>query len=524
MTKVNSREKLEKWLNGQEPEVCVAMAARVSLRVLPFLSSVVKDQAPKNAITMVLSVFRALSITWFAGAWRKQGGEIKAAASAANASAYASASDFAVPVSASASASAFASASAVASVASSAAASAATAASAFDVAPVFYIWDFINTDISLFEETQSVEEVMERPLWLHPMPNDAREHWQDMKAALLDLDEDWQVWTNWYEDRLVGGPKPNGRLVIQSLEKERVLIPDEDWEKGAAHVNRLIAEMEVRYQVPQKAKQKPAIIELEVGEDDKIHQRAPHPPTPEDEAQKERWKSAWAALRETVDDFVEVVPELNDRFVNKSIKRYDDALGRNFEEMDVIKAGVHARRLANQFNRLKDELMDDVVEELAALLSSHHEFIRQMPEWLAYLKDNDIEIAREDVRFAIEVVRQLPDHPELTDEQVRDAFERYADEIEDDVLGEDGDIVTDPLKIDFVRSVGNLLAVTASTVANHLRKGALSGFEKLSESFIVTLGTSGVTKIIETMTSSPSEYAWLLPLVVLLTGKKKDKD
>jgi len=54
-------------------------------------------------------------------------------------------------------------------------------------------------------------------------------------------DENWEVWLDWWEARRDGNP------YHIDMEREIVLIPDEDWAKGPAHVNALIAEIRGRY-------------------------------------------------------------------------------------------------------------------------------------------------------------------------------------------------------------------------------------------------------------------------------------
>ena len=56
----------------------------------------------------------------------------------------------------------------------------------------------------------------------------------------------WEVWRTWCYDRYLGF-NPVSRPFIEELEHERVLIPNEYWEKGPAHVNAIIAELEAKY-------------------------------------------------------------------------------------------------------------------------------------------------------------------------------------------------------------------------------------------------------------------------------------
>ena len=98
-------------------------------------------------------------------------------------------------------------------------------------------------------EDRAAAELWGQPLWWSNVPDWARDGWQITKSALLlgaAREERWHVWTVWYEARLNGTGPFNAEL-----EKARILeIEEEDWEKGPAHVNGLIEEIEGRFKVP----------------------------------------------------------------------------------------------------------------------------------------------------------------------------------------------------------------------------------------------------------------------------------
>ena len=58
-----------------------------------------------------------------------------------------------------------------------------------------------------------------------------------MRAALLTADEDWDVWTGWYERRLAGAP------LGLPLERAWLQLSDDDWNQGPAHANRKLKEV-----------------------------------------------------------------------------------------------------------------------------------------------------------------------------------------------------------------------------------------------------------------------------------------
>jgi hypothetical protein len=69
-----------------------------------------------------------------------------------------------------------------------------------------------------------------------------------MRSALLSLDQDWQISTDWYDDLFTGVTHSTARPRIEALERDRILRPtQEDWEQGPAHVNAILAQIEAEY-------------------------------------------------------------------------------------------------------------------------------------------------------------------------------------------------------------------------------------------------------------------------------------
>ena len=66
------------------------------------------------------------------------------------------------------------------------------------------------------------------------VPDWAFEAWAQLEQALLGVQEDWEVWTDWYEARLKAGEAD------QTIEIARVIIPDKIWDDGPKVVNRQI--------------------------------------------------------------------------------------------------------------------------------------------------------------------------------------------------------------------------------------------------------------------------------------------
>ena len=68
------------------------------------------------------------------------------------------------------------------------------------------------------------------PLWAHRPPEWVKPAWAILQEALSE-GEDWEVWFNWYEDRLRGGSRGEAyELVFAS-------VPPDEWDSGPAAVN-----------------------------------------------------------------------------------------------------------------------------------------------------------------------------------------------------------------------------------------------------------------------------------------------
>lgn len=92
---------------------------------------------------------------------------------------------------------------------------------------------------------------MRQALWTSGTPEPIHSAWESLEHTLLSLNDDWQVWTEWYDDILRGADHADSRPLIEELELKRVLIPDAEWEQGPAHVNALIAALEAEYRTPE---------------------------------------------------------------------------------------------------------------------------------------------------------------------------------------------------------------------------------------------------------------------------------
>jgi hypothetical protein len=94
------------------------------------------------------------------------------------------------------------------------------------------------------------------PLWRFGQGKELLTRWQHLKEVLLAANQDWQVWTIWYDDRLAG------RVRKESHDLAFVRIADDLWDQGPAAVN---AEIKTRIE----ASLRPSGHRLDSGDDSK---------------------------------------------------------------------------------------------------------------------------------------------------------------------------------------------------------------------------------------------------------------
>ncbi len=401
-----------------------------------------------------------------------------------------------------------------------AAAAAGAASAAYAAAAVA-----LSADVECLMRDASAESLMRRPLWTAGTPAQARSGWEEIKLTLLALDQDWQVWTDWYSDRLTGTESLTGRALIPELERERVLVPDEDWEKGPAWVNGIIASLEAEYRA-QVPVQRSAIVEVEYRKDGRLHRRESGPPAARDEAQEQRLRAAWAAHSDLLASLEALDPGRNTPALGRALNAYRLALGSLFEDLNVIALGVHGERLRAFAERADALLMEDAVSELAAIAAAHGLFIRQFPIWLDYAEDARGEPSEEVVEAAVQVARAAGGAREIIAEDVSEPLSALADMAREPLVADPDHPVPPVAERDLLRSVGNVLSGLMAPLVDYIRdagkagrKGSLSGVEDFAKKATLALAFGGTAGVAALAAGLPGEFAWIIPVLTLLKTK-----
>ena len=239
-SETDEQESLEGWLTKQVPQVAAAVAARAALRLAACQGrGVSKARSAKGASRFLAStsaIFRASALARVAAKYPKHANELRAAALAAAKHAAAEHISDALAISAAAYAAA------VADLTAQDSAFAAPLAAPFDGPAPFaaaYAAAAATADPAVRMEIRldasalqrlGARELAELPLWRRSLPDWWKRNWGSLKLALPG-NEDWDVWIEWYEERLLGGSRGETyELVFASA-------PQEVWDRGPSAAN-----------------------------------------------------------------------------------------------------------------------------------------------------------------------------------------------------------------------------------------------------------------------------------------------
>ena len=254
MVEITNRKELEAWLEDQPREVAVAIAARAAWRVVPlFMRLVVNWPDKRNLDDDVQSWFRCILTPGVAVVYpTPEIGDAVAVAAATASDASVAGYDYAVvaySVYAAAETYAFSGVQAADAAAKAVYAVAYAADFIADGAPnkdefvedsMTALWKTVSTDCASIERGVAPVDLFASPVWESKMPVAVANFEQDFAAWLQG--GPLAFWARLYED-----VRDGKRLNFEML-RDIALIPDEDWQKGAAHMASLIAEVEGRYE------------------------------------------------------------------------------------------------------------------------------------------------------------------------------------------------------------------------------------------------------------------------------------
>ena len=244
MVKITSEEELKNWLEDKPNDWAQVIAARAALRVLPIALT---DEFVIEYDDFTLALLSSTLISWAAGnitSYRihfRNASIIDSAATTGNSSAHDAI--FAIYC-----------ANETAYRNNRAAATSTTFFAARAVTPeVEFIWLSIEDDIKFLERSSAKYPAMNltsAPLWSSQnVASEILHQWQKARSNLLEIDNNFIHWIDWYERRLLG--KDSGFDIPHDkdrTEDKAILIKladatnQEFWDKGAEYVNAQLGE------------------------------------------------------------------------------------------------------------------------------------------------------------------------------------------------------------------------------------------------------------------------------------------
>ena len=97
--------------------------------------------------------------------------------------------------------------------------------------------DAFAVDAGLFNQGFDLVTLANSKLWPGRVPAWALDTWKELNSDLLSANEDWGVWTSWYEQRL------RADTTTQDTEIARVTIDDRIWGSGVKALNAHLKEL-----------------------------------------------------------------------------------------------------------------------------------------------------------------------------------------------------------------------------------------------------------------------------------------
>lgn len=380
MVEITNADELEAWLKDRPREDAVLIAARCALRVFPLLSIAQHQNKRELTASLVLPVIRGVAIACLYGSKPERQQSVGEAARAAkdgmlsvHSEAYRAGDLHNI-------------------------ADAAKAA----IDAVFEQADFVKVSIGAagnstsalyyFLQDLGTKSSSERPeaanaatfaqisidardlesgntpsifapirLWRPGAPTEIEVHWHKLRDHLLTANEGWEVWTDWYQDRLDGNP------ANEELEVTKALIPNEIWEAGPATLNAEIARLIAEHGKPSEKD-----IEL---------------PKEIDSVQS----NAGERFEGSDDELIDVAEDP----LSREIRTDEIAQEFHAEVLDAAEQVLDSCRASNQLGRLAD-VVDGYLKRLGASPEDVRPTMVGRGERLRFLRDADLRLQQED--------------------------------------------------------------------------------------------------------------------------------
>jgi hypothetical protein len=472
------------WLAQQPPDVLMVFTGRAALRAVPAVALKFRGRRSDGELPWrkrILDIFRCVAVAWAKTAYPSYRAEFRAAAAKAS-------SGFTdvrgLPERAAAYAAAVASTTSSVETINFAATACECAIDAVAEAGRQAFEDMLNAlanDAQMLAQRVIVprqgtqiwqgglapETIAHQQLWPVRVPDWARDSWELLKSALLEADEHWEVWTKWYEARILG------HAANQNIEVTRAKIDSEVWQQGPraanARIREIIEEREIFDSAftdePELGHDVPSIesVPEQVKSGSRFRLDAegridlvPDPPTHgplADDLQRElyreiRYKAL--GLAKLGHNQLADLSEPIDRFLAASPDRIEDvSITRLWSRGNTLRRRLKAHDTATPTNEPTDPALFPalVVETLRDLVESYNAFIAGDPlgRELDHVRfgPQEREAAQEALARAVPIVDAVDALERLATAAAKEALTEQINAALDAPHGVDGDQATD---------------------------------------------------------------------------------
>ena len=292
-------------------------------------------------------------------------------------------------------------------------------------------------DASSIETGQAAAEIINSKLWPASRPHWVSKYWVQLKAELLRLEQDWEVWTDWYEARL------NGGFFLENLDVALLKIPNEIWVQGPSIVNSEIKRLIAEDAPPPRRKrdQKPSDL--------------PEIPPPRPAALEPIWsegklilpsislqtdgdsEAVVAALKVLRADIAELADDADgeaniDKRSLAYLRRNAERIPDHSPTQDELFRLAHVKEFLEAYSTVaNDEWPNFLAKRFHALTLHFDRTVRQFPKWREFVRNAEkepftpeqaVEVPR--IRAAFVNALRAPDAQEFIDVEIPDALEK----------------------------------------------------------------------------------------------------